>query len=153
DQKKEKHFLLKPVSIEKALYGKSETKAAISSIVRSVVAGYKFASLPELNAVLRQFNVTADRGREGSRMYEKKGLIYSLVDEKGNKVGVPIKASSIYGKPTLSNIEKLYAPNKTSRRPYGERLKYILDKALATGSQKEFTDLLKKQQVRVLFRE
>lgn len=153
DQKKEKHYLLKPVNIEKGLYGKSETKAAISSIVRSVVAGYKFTSLPELNAALRQFNVTADRGKESSRMYEKKGLVYQFLDDKGNKTGIPTKASSIYGKPTLTNIEKLYAPNKTARKPYGKRLRYLLDKALAARSQKEFTDLLEKQQVRVLFRE
>ena len=153
DQKKEKSFLLKPVDIEKALYGKSETKAAISSIVRSVVAGYKFTSLPELNAVLRQFNVIADRGKEGSRMYEKKGLVYQLLDENGNKVGIPIKASSIYGKPTLPNIEKLFSPNKVTRKPYGKRLRYLLDKALATGIQKEFTDLLEKQQVRIVLRE
>lgn len=153
DQKKEKSFLLKPIDIEKACYGKSETKAAISSIVRSVVAGYKFTSLPELNAVLRQFNVTADRGQEGSRMYEKKGLVYQLLDDKDNKVGIPIKASSIYGKPTLPNIEKLYAPNKIARKSYGKRLRYLLDKALTSGTQKEFTDLLEKQQVRILFRE
>jgi len=153
DQKKEESFVLKPISIGKVLYGKSETKAAISSVVRFVIAGYKFTSLPELNAVLRQFNVTADRGREGSRMYEKKGLIYQLLDENGNKVDIPIKASSIYGKPTLSNIEKLYAPNKAARKPYGKRLRYLLDKALATGTPKEFTDLLEKQQVRILFRE
>jgi hypothetical protein len=153
DQKKEQHFLLKPVNIEKALYGKSETKAAISSIVRSVVAAYKFTSLPELNAVLRQFNVTADRGQEGSRMYEKKGLVYQLLDENGNKVGIPIKASSIYGKPTLPNIEKLFSPNKVSRKPYGKRLRYLLDKALTSGTQKESTGLLENQQIRVLFRE
>src|SRR5699024_2213673 len=121
--------------------------------VRSVVASYKFTSLPELNAVLRQFNVTADRGKKGSRMYEKKGLVYQLLDENGNKTGIPIKASSIYGKPTLSNIEKQYAPNKKARKPYGKRLRYLLDKVLATHSQKELTDLLEKQQVRVLFRE
>lgn len=153
DQKKEKSFLLKPIDIQKALYEKSETKAAVSSIVRSVVAGYKFTSLPELNAALRQFGVTADRGKEGSRMYEKKGLIYCLLDEKGDRVGVPIKASSIYRKPTLANLEKLYAPNKIARKPYGKRLRYLLDKALTVSTPKEFTDLLEKQQVRILFRE
>ncbi|TAN15093.1 MAG: hypothetical protein EPN37_10550 [Chitinophagaceae bacterium] len=153
NQKKEKSFLLKPVNIEKALYGKLETKAAISSIVRSVVAGYKFTSLPELNAILRQFNVIADRGKEGSRMYEKKGLIYHLLDVKGNKTGTPIKASSIYGKPTLPNLEKQFLVNKVDRTPYGQRLKHILDKALTCNTRREFIDTLEKQQVRVVFRE
>lgn len=153
DQKKEAHFLLRPANLKKALYGKSETKAAISSIVRSVVSHYKFTSLPELNAALRQFNVTADRGEEGSRMYEKRGLVYQLLDSNGNKTGVPIKASAIYDKPTLANLEKLYASNETARKPYGQRLKYLLDKALSCATEKECIDTLEKQQVRLLFRE
>jgi hypothetical protein len=153
DQKNEKSFVHKPVDIKKALYGKSETKAAISSIVRSVVDGYKFTSLPELNAVLRQFGVTADRGKEGSRMYEKKGLLYCLLDENGGQVGIPIKSSSIYGKPTLLNLERLFPLNKAARKPYGQRLKYILDKALGCRTEKEFTKTLQEQNIRVLFRE
>lgn len=153
DQKKEASYLLRPANLQKALYGKSETKAAISAIVRSVVANYKFTSLPELSAVLRQFNVVADRGKEGSLMFEKRGLVYSLLDEKGTKVGVPIKASSIYDKPTLPNLEKKFPLNKSARLPYGERIKHILDKALAAPTEKAFTEALEKQQIRILFRE
>src|SRR6185312_2169 len=53
----------------KVIYGKSETKRAITNVVTAVVRDYKFASLPELNAVLMQFNVLADRGAESTRMY------------------------------------------------------------------------------------
>ena len=39
-------------------------------------------------------------------MYEKKGLMYSVLDDKGNKIGVPIKVSTFYNKPNLKNLEK-----------------------------------------------
>ena len=44
------------------------------------------------------------RGKEGSRMFEKNGLQYSLLDKKERMIGVPIKASSIYGSPTWSDL-------------------------------------------------
>jgi hypothetical protein len=81
--------------IEKALYGKTETKKTINKIVSAVIQHYKYTSLPEFNIILRQYNVVADRGKEGMRMYEKNGMVYSLLDDKGNKIGVPIKASVI----------------------------------------------------------
>ena len=52
---------LKPVELKVAWYGQSETKNTISNIVRQVVANYKYTSLEELNAVLRQYNIIADR--------------------------------------------------------------------------------------------
>ncbi len=154
DQVKETAYMLKPVSLEKVMYGKRETKAAISAIVREIVDTYKFTSLPELNSVLRQFNVRAHRGTEGTRMFEKGGLIYGLLNDQGMPVGIPIKASSIYGKPILKNLEKKYAPNDTARKPYGQRLKHLLDKAIAISKDTaELKAQLQKQGIRILFRE
>lgn len=154
DQGKETAYTLQPVNLEKVIYGKAPTKAAISAIVREVVDTYKFTSLPEFNAALRQFNVRAYRGAEGTMMYEKGGLVYGILNEQGEPVGIPIKASSIYSSPTIKNLEKKFAPNDTARKPYGQRLKHLLDKAIATA--KDTTELkaqLQKQGIRILFRE
>src|SRR5690606_2785542 len=113
---------IKPADIEKAIYGKSLTKRSITNSVNAVVRTYKFTSLAEFNAVLRQFNVTADRGREHTAMFQKNGLLYSIINEKSEQVGVPIKASSIYGKPTLANLEKKFVHGKERRKPYREPL-------------------------------
>lgn len=118
---------LNPVEISKAVYGKSETKRAISNIVNAITKTYKFTSIHELNAVLKQYNVMADRGVEGTRMWENNGLLYSLIDSAGNPVGVPIKSSSIYGKPTLTNLMKMFAINETSRMPYKDRVRTAID--------------------------
>lgn len=86
---------IKPVDAQKAIYGKSETKRSISNVVGTVFGQYKFTSLPEFNAALKQFNVVADRGKEDGRIYKNRGLVYRILGSDGNKVGVPIKASSI----------------------------------------------------------
>lgn len=154
DQKAEMAYMLKPARLEQAVYGKAETKAAISAIVREVVSSYKYTSLPELNAVLRQFNVVANRGDLGSRMHEKGGLTYHLLNDQGEKVGVPIKASSIYGSPTLRNLERKFGPNKEARRAYGLRIRHLLDRAVSQAT--DTVDLqarLQAQGLRILLRE
>src|SRR3954471_15282864 len=47
---------IKAVDVTKVVYGKSETKRSIANVVNAVVSQYKFTSLPELNAALKQFN-------------------------------------------------------------------------------------------------
>ncbi|WPV01920.1 relaxase/mobilization nuclease domain-containing protein [Mucilaginibacter sp. cycad4] len=50
---------IKAVNIEKAIYGKTPTKRAITNIVNAVINTYKFTSLAEFNLILQQFNVIA----------------------------------------------------------------------------------------------
>lgn len=154
EQNKEMLFLLKPAKLKSAIYGRSETKSAISAIVRDVVSSYKFTSLTELNAVLRQFNVMADRGEPDSKMYANKGLIYCLLDDHGERIGVPIKASSIYSSPTLNSLEKKFISNSTVRKPFGVRLKHLLDKAIQESQSIDaLQDALNKLGIRIVTRE
>ena len=57
------------ISTQKAQYGKMETKRSIQNVLDAVINQYKYSSLPELNAVLKQYNVMADRGTENSITY------------------------------------------------------------------------------------
>lgn len=153
-KKKEHKEFIHPVDVQKAIYGQSETKRSISNIVRMVSRSYKYTSLPELNAVLKQYNVMVDRGTKSSLMYEKKGLVYSLIDEKGNKVGVPIKASSIYGKPTLPFLEKQFQLNEALRKPHKNHLKDAIDSVIQTNPKdlNSFTAILRKKGIQVVLR-
>jgi hypothetical protein len=145
-----------PASVEAANYGKTPTKRAINNVVGIVVQNYKFTSLAELNAILKQFNVTADRGKADSQMFERRGLVYSILDEKGNRIGIPFKASALSGKPTLNNLEKLFEANKEKRLPYKETLKRQIDNVFgkySTLTKATFIAELQKQNINVVFRE
>lgn len=151
EQSREEKYLLRAVDPGVVRYGKSELKSAVSRTVREVVDYYQYTSFEELNAVLRQFNVTAYRGKPGGMMYEKEGLTYHVLDGKKKKIGIPIKASSIYGSPTLKNINKKYGRNKEERKPYAIRLKRLLDKAISTAkSPAELEAKLKENGIKVL---
>lgn len=152
---KDEQVLINPINVQKAIYGKSETKQCISTIVRMVTRSYRYSSLPELNAILCQFNVVADRGSEKSKMFEKKGLIYSLLDDKGKRIGVPIKASSIHGKPTLSFLEKQFKLNEALREGAKTSLRKCIDRILDSNkvySKPTFENTLEKHGIAVIFR-
>jgi hypothetical protein len=121
---------IRAADLTKAKYGQIPTKRATSNVITAVVRDYRFTSLAELNAVLKCFNVIALRGGERTPMYEKKGLMFSLLSREGIAIGVPIKASSFYTKPTLRNLEKKFDGNREKRRTYRQDLKQRIDQVL-----------------------
>ena len=141
-------------SLVKAEYGKTDTKRAITNIVNSVVAHYKFSSIHEYNAVLGQYNVMADRGSKESKMFAKNGLVYWVLDEKNNKIGIPIKASSIYNKPTLKNLEAKFGQNEILKKSLKEQVKSQIDQVLMTkATQAGFKHSLLSKGIQVIYRQ
>ena len=138
-----------PFDPEKVNYGKSETMRGIANVLHSVLGTYNYTSLPELNAILKQFNVLADRGAEDGFIYSKRGLMYRVLDANGNKIGVPIKASIIAGNPTLDNLENRFEMNRKLRDPLKEKMKEKIDNALLKFPQSiiELSALLLKENV------
>ncbi|PRZ22762.1 relaxase/mobilization nuclease domain-containing protein [Flavobacterium granuli] len=141
--KREKELIVKPVDASKVEYGRSESKRAITNVLDKVLQNYKYASLPELNAVLQQYNVTADRGSENSRIFQNRGLLYRILDEKGKAVGVPIKASDFYSHPTLKFLEERFIENEKARTPYKSRIKNTIDMTLLDKKRMSIQELKK----------
>lgn len=150
----DERIAIKPLNALKIVYGKSETKRAISNVLMVVLGQYKFTSLPELNAVLKLYNVIADRGREDTKMYKKNGLVYRVLDETGNKVGTPIKASSFYMKPTLAFLQKKYLANESLRAPHKARLQTFITWALSKNPESidELKKLVEKENISLVLR-
>ena len=120
--------------IKKVVYGQEVTKHAINRVVSNVIGSYKFATLSELNAILGLYNVLADTGSQGSYLRDVRGLQYRLLDESGEKVGVPLKASSLAGRPTLKKLQKLFKINETLRMGDKVQVKAVLDRVLNSRS-------------------
>lgn len=155
EDQKRKLFQVKPVDVKAVQYGKTDTKRAIGSVLASVLNRYAYTSLSELNAVLNLYNITADRGTEGSRTHQKGGLFYRLLDEKGEKVGVPIKASLFHNKPGLKYLESRFVINKARRKEHQLRLKSAIDRALYLRQRPSLPGLiseLKKQGIDTVIR-
>lgn len=146
--------VLKPIAVSKVRYGRIQSKKAISAVLDGVLSSYKYTTLSELNAVLQLYNVMADRGNDNSRIFKANGLVYRILDTQGKPIGVPIKASDFYNKPTLSFLEKQFASNNNVNTVMKNRVKNAVDLALfgKNISLAELTRLLEKEGINVIFR-
>jgi hypothetical protein len=145
-----------PVNISAIGYGEKPTKRSIYNVVTAVLRSYKFTSLAEYNAVLRDFNVIADRGAEDSMMFLKRGLVYSILDANGKRVGIPFKASSFAGRPTLNKVENKFSFNEKKRKINAVPLKRLITDIMETHRQlnkKSMIKALRKEGVSMHFRE
>lgn len=154
-RKKKEEFNLQPISMGKVLYGRIESKKALTNLLNKVLNEYKYSSLAELNAVLKQYNVLADRGSENSKIFLAKGLVYRILDEQGKPIGVPIKASSFYNKPTLKFLEEKFKGNQVRKSLDKTRVKNAIDTALFREQAMPITELvrrLQKEGINTIFR-
>lgn len=133
-------------------YGKCELRCGISYVVTEVVSRYRVTSLAELNLVLSQYNVMADRGSETSEMFANGGLLYRAT-QAGKRVGKPVKASDIEGKPTLKVLQNLFIRNMELRMRRKEGLKGLLDSILEYAQTvRGFLFRLKDEHISLSFR-
>lgn len=152
EQQKQKPDL--KAGVEAAEYGKTETKRVITNILGYTLRAYKFTSVPELNAVLQQFNIQADRGSKDSRMYAHEGLVYWILDKQSHKTGVPIKASTLYGKPTLKTLDEKFRLNEQLRKPFKAGLIKAIDEVLAKPqTRRSFQQALREKGIQVILRQ
>lgn len=142
--------------LKPAEYGAKSTKQQLASITKAVMRDYAYTSFTEYKAVLAQFNVQVDRGAEDSTMFEKKGLIYSILDTQANPIGVPFKASSFFQGATMARLEKHFENNKTKRQAKRQELKNRIDGVLQRYESITRQTLVKElasEQIALVFRQ
>jgi hypothetical protein len=125
-RKQKEQFSLNPTEVGRVQYGKAESRKAINSVLNKVLFDYKYSSLPELNAVLNLYNVHADRGNEESRVFKNNGLLYKILDQNSKPIGVPIKASEFYSRPTLKFLEGKFKTNEAEKESSKKHLKNVI---------------------------
>jgi len=99
--------------------------------LNAVVDHYKYTNIDEFNAILREYNVTANTGSENSWLQKVGGLYYHALDGNGDRIGVPLKASGFLLKPTLNRLEENFSLNQSLRESSRERLHTVLDWSFA----------------------
>lgn len=149
-ENKQNHSIFQPVN-----YQNGDIKSQIASIVRHLPNHYRFQTFGEYNALLSLFNITAEK-LEGERNGKiLKGLIYFVLNDKGEKLGLPIK-SSLFGKNTgLSALEKHLEKNKEHLKNHPRRvfLKSAISNALNNSTNEQtFKNQLAQQNINVIIR-
>jgi len=152
DQKQRQDGLpLKPVK-----YEDGDVKHQIANVIRPIAKDYHFLSLKEYRALLSLYNIGVEEVRGEIRGNEYKGLIYSALNDNGEKVGNPFK-SSLFGKSVgIDALEKRIEKSEEIIKNKGlkERSKKVISAAMrTTGNRTDFEKALEKQGMSVLFRE
>lgn len=112
-------------------YGQSPTQRAISDVLSTVIEHYRYGSIAELNAAFREYNLIAHTGKESSHLHKVGGVLFQALDDKGRRIGCPIKASRFFLKPTLKYLEKKFIENRALKEGKGQRIEAAVDWALA----------------------
>lgn len=74
-----------------------DVKKQVAGTVKALNGQYRFQTMGEYRALLSIYNLTVEEARGNVRGREYHGLVYSVTDGRGNKVGNPFK-SSLFGK-------------------------------------------------------
>ncbi len=154
-RKQKEKFSLNPIDVGRVQYGKGESRKAINSVLNQVLFDYKYSSLPELNAVLNLYNVHADRGSEESRVFKNNGLLYKILDQNSKPIGVPIKASEFYSRPTLKFLEEKFKVNELKKQYCKSYLRNSLRQAFfdeRITSVERLSERLKDQAIQTILR-
>ena len=122
--------------------------------VKAACYGYRFQSFGEYKALLAAYNVCAEevKGEINGKPYQ--GIVYSAMNDKGEKTGNPVKASrigkSVGYEAVQRRMEKSGEAIKNGKLK--ERTRKIVATAMqTTRSRKELEQQLKKQGIDVVF--
>lgn len=142
----------KDISPRRLEYGKSYYKPGIARVLNWVLEKYSTTNFRELNAILSEYRVIAIAAKKEGRMRSHGGLVYKMLDPRGNPIGIPIHASSLLSKPTLANLEKKFQVNGQDREVAIKRMKIAIAWTLATRkhSLDSFLEALRKENVAVV---
>lgn len=136
-------------------YTAGNMKSQMASVVRHISNYYQFQTLGEYNALLSLFNITTEKV-EGELQGEKwKGLLYIPLNEQGERMGNPFKAS-LFGKNAgLPALELHFAKCKSNLKDHS--VKKTLKKAVtialqSTSDEMKFKERLREQGINVVVR-
>lgn len=151
-EKEDNHIdkIFKPID-----YKAGNVKSQIASVIRHLPKFYKFQTLGEYNALLSLFNITTEKTEGELHGKLQKGLLYFPLNQNGDKMGNPFKAS-LFGKNAgFQTLEFLFEKSKEALKinPIKSTLKSIITNALqSTSNELGFKKQLGKQGINVVLR-
>ena len=132
-----------------------DIKKQVGNTVKAVFHDYQFQTIGELRALLSLYNLTIEEVRGNARGEDYNGLVYSVIDADGNKVGNPFK-SSLFGKSVgYEALQKKAAFSKNNIKeknltePTRKALEYVLKQ---TYDKDESVKMLKEKGIDCVFR-
>ena len=132
-----------------------DVKKQAGNIVKALNRQYRFQTMGEYRALLSLYNMTVEEARGNVRGREYIGLVYSVTDDSGNKVGNPFK-SSLFGKSVgYDAVQRKFARSKTEikdRKLTDMTKRTVLSVLGGTYDKERFIAMLKEKGIDTVLR-
>ncbi|WP_348680310.1 conjugal transfer protein MobB, partial [Flavobacterium coralii] len=142
--------IFKPVN-----YKAGDIKSQIAAVIRYLPKYYQYTTLGTYNALLSLFNIAAEEVKGQYNGTARQGLVYFVLNEKGEKASNPFKAS-LFGKGAgYTELQSHFEKSKMQLRnsPNRSTLKTTIAKAiLSTKNENEFKVSLKEAGINTIVR-
>ena len=132
-----------------------DIKKQVGNTVKAVFSTYQFQTIGELRALLLLYNLTVEEVRGNIKGDGYNGLVYSVIDKEGEKIGNPFK-SSLFGKSVgyealqkKAAFSKKNIKEKNLTEPTKKSLEYALRR---TYDREELVQMLKVKGIDCVFR-
>lgn len=149
-EQKQANKVFKPVN-----HKNGDIKSQIALIVRHLPKYYSFSTMGSYNALLSLFNITAEEVKGERNGQPVNGLVYVALDENGNKISNPFKAS-LFGKDAgVAELQKHFEQSKEKLKTSSVRsvLKNTVELAIhTTNNESEFKKQLTEQGINTIVR-
>lgn len=133
-----------------------DVKRQVGNVLKGISGRYRFQTLGEYRALLSLYNLTVEECRGEVHGREYRGFVYSATDDRGEKVGNPLKASRFGKRYGYEAFERWCAASKEQikERKLGDMTKATAFAALRrTKDRAECIALMKAKGVDVVLRE
>ena len=142
--------------LKKVDYAAGDVKHQIGNTVKAACHGHRFQSFGEYKALLAAYNVCAEEVKCEVNGKPYQGIVYSAMNDKGEKAGNPVKASRIGKSVGYEAVQRRMEKSGEviKDRKLKERTRKIVATAMQTArSRKELEQHLKRQGIDVVFRQ
>jgi hypothetical protein len=131
-------------------------KKQVAGTVKFIMDTYRFQSIGEYRALLSLYGLTVEEVKGEVRGKPYNGLVFSVIDDKGEKTGNPFKASLIGRAVGYDATQKHFLKSKNAFKDKALKdqvKKRVVSAMSKSGSRRQFEKDLAKQGIQVLFRE
>jgi len=132
-----------------------DVKKQAGNIVKVLNGQYRFQTMGEYRALLSLYNMTVEETHGNVRGREYHGLVYSVTDDMGKKVGNPFK-SSLFGKSVgYEAVQRKFARSKQEikdRKLAGMTKRTVLSVLEGTYDKDKFVATLKGKGIDTVLR-
>ena len=132
-----------------------DVKKQVGNTLKALNGQYRFQTMGEYRALLSLYNLTVEEARGNVRGREYHGLVYSVTDDEGNKVGNPFKSSLLGKSVGYEAVQSKFARSKQEvkdRKLADMTKRTVLSVLQGTYDKDKFVSRLKEKGIDTVLR-